>query len=159
MPQELVLQQGEKKKYYAYIFLLVHISTQAPQMPCFVVSITHLSLVPPYITSSLSCLFCSKSVPSSGGHKTAIVRVSWDKVREWHGHIYTTKCKIDSQWEAAAQHREISSVLCDHLEGWDRDGGRETQEGGDMGIYVYVQLIHFVIKQKLTHHCKAIILQ
>ena len=24
------------------------------------------------------------------------VRVSWDKVREWHGHIYTTKCKIDS---------------------------------------------------------------
>ena len=23
-------------------------------------------------------------------------RVSWDKVREWHGHIYTTKCKIDS---------------------------------------------------------------
>ena len=36
---------------------------------------------------------------------------------------------------------------------------RETQEGGDMGIYVYVQLIQFVIKQKLTHHCKAIILQ
>ena len=29
-------------------------------------------------------------------------------------------------------------VLCDHLEGWDREGGRETQEGGDMGIYVYV---------------------
>ena len=23
-------------------------------------------------------------------------RVSWDKVREWHGHIYTAKCKIDS---------------------------------------------------------------
>ena len=23
-------------------------------------------------------------------------RVSWDKVREWHGHTYTTKCKIDS---------------------------------------------------------------
>ena len=33
--------------------------------------------------------------------------------------------------------REISSVLCDHLEGWDREVGRETQEGGDMGIYVY----------------------
>ena len=26
----------------------------------------------------------------------------------------------------------------DHLEGWDREGGREMQEGGDMGIYVYV---------------------
>ena len=87
------------------------------------------------------------------------VRVSWDEVREWHGLIYTIKCEIDSYWEAAAQHREISSVICDHLEGWDREGGRETQEGGDMGIYVYVQLIHFVIKQKLTHHCKAITLQ
>ena len=28
--------------------------------------------------------------------------------------------------------------VCVHLEGWDREGGRETQEGGDMGIYVYV---------------------
>ena len=27
-------------------------------------------------------------------------------------------------------------MFCDHLEGWDREGGRETQEGGDMGIYV-----------------------
>ena len=25
-----------------------------------------------------------------------------------------------------------------------------------MGIYVYVELIHFVLKQKLTHHCKAL---
>ena len=24
------------------------------------------------------------------------------------------------------------------LERWDREGGRETQEGGDMGVYVYV---------------------
>ena len=23
-------------------------------------------------------------------------RRSWGEVREWHGHIYTTKCKIDS---------------------------------------------------------------
>ena len=32
--------------------------------------------------------------------------------------------------------QDISSVLCDRLEGWDREGGRETQEGGDMGICV-----------------------
>ena len=32
----------------------------------------------------------------------------------------------------------ISSVLCDDLEGWDREGGRGPQEGGDMGIYVYI---------------------
>ena len=56
--------------------------------------------------------------------------------------------------------KEISSsVLCDYLEGWHREGGREKQEGGDMGTYVYVELIRFVIKQKLTHHYKAIILQ
>ena len=60
-------------------------------------------------------------------------RVSWDDVREWHGLIYTTKCKIASQWEAAASHREISWVLCDHLEGWDKEGGRKMHEGGDMG--------------------------
>ena len=73
-----------------------------------------------------------------------------DRVRECHGHIYTTKCKIDSYWEAAALHREIHSVLSDHLKGWDREGGREAQEGGIMGMYVYIQQIHFVIQQKLT---------
>ena len=57
-------------------------------------------------------------------------RVSWDKVREWQGHIYTTKRKIDSYWEATAKHREISSVLFDHLEGWDREGGREGDARG-----------------------------
>ena len=29
-------------------------------------------------------------------------------------------------------------MLCDDLEGWNREGGKEGQEGGDMGIYVYV---------------------
>ena len=27
------------------------------------------------------------------------------------------------------------------------------------GIYVYIQLIHFIVQQKLTQHCKAIIVQ
>ena len=43
--------------------------------------------------------------------------------------------------------------------GIGRVEGREMQEGGDMGIYVYVKLIHFVIQQKLTQHRKTIILQ
>ena len=43
--------------------------------------------------------------------------------------------------------------------GWDREGGKEAQEGGNMGINVYIQLIHFVIQQKLTPHCKATILR
>ena len=29
-------------------------------------------------------------------------------------------------------------MLCDYLEGWDREGGREMQEGGDMDIYIHV---------------------
>ena len=29
-------------------------------------------------------------------------KVSWDEVIEWHGHINTTKCKIDRYLEAAA---------------------------------------------------------
>ena len=30
------------------------------------------------------------------------------------------------------------NILWSYLGGWDREGGREMQEGGDMGIYVYV---------------------
>ena len=29
-------------------------------------------------------------------------------------------------------------MICEDLEGWDRECGRETQEGGDMGMYVYI---------------------
>ena len=32
-------------------------------------------------------------------------------------------------------------MLCDDLEGWDKEGGREAQEGGDMGTYVCIWLI------------------
>ena len=32
----------------------------------------------------------------NGLEDTGRGRVSWDKVREWHGHIYTTKHKIVS---------------------------------------------------------------
>ena len=50
-------------------------------------------------------------------------------------------------------------MLCDDLEGWDREDGREAQEGGDMGTRVLIWLIHFVVQQKLTQYCEAIILQ
>ena len=49
--------------------------------------------------------------------------------------------------------------LFDDLETWDREGGREAQEGGDMGVYVCIGLIHFVVQQKLTQYCETIILQ
>ena len=34
-------------------------------------------------------------------------------------------------------------------------GGRSNRDR----IYVYIELIHFIVQQKLTQHCKAIILQ
>ena len=51
----------------------------------------------------------------------------------------TTVCKIDSWWEAAVEHRELNSVLCDDLEGRDGGmGGREVQEAGDIYIYIHI---------------------
>ena len=50
-------------------------------------------------------------------------------------------------------------MLCDDLEGWDKKDGREAQEGGDMGTCVCIWLIRFVVQQKLTWYCEAIILQ
>ena len=29
-------------------------------------------------------------------------------------------------------------MLCDDLEGWDREDGREAQEGGDMGTCMHM---------------------
>ena len=53
----------------------------------------------------------------------------------------------------------MGSVLFDDLEGWDREDGREAQEGGDMETSVCIWLIRFVVQQKQTRCCEAIILQ
>ena len=37
-----------------------------------------------------------------------------------------------------AQHREISLVLCDHLEGWDREGAREGDARGKRYGYICI---------------------
>jgi len=37
-------------------------------------------------------------------------------------------CKTDSRWEGSVYLRELSSALCDDLEGWDGRDGREVQE-------------------------------
>ena len=47
-------------------------------------------------------------------------------------------------------------MLCGDLDGWDVGvGGRAKRDG----IYVYIQLVHFIVQQKLTQHCKATISQ
>lgn len=49
-----------------------------------------------------------------------------DEVR----HEYTTMCKAESQWEAAVQHRELSSVRCADLEAWaGKCEGSSKREG------------------------------
>ena len=40
---------------------------------------------------------------------------------------YITMCKIDSQWEATVQHKELNPVLWDNLEEWEEDS-----KGGDI---------------------------
>ena len=46
-------------------------------------------------------------------------------------------------------------MLCEDLEGWDEDR-REACEGG---MHIYIHLIHFVVLQKLTQLCKAMIIK
>ena len=55
-------------------------------------------------------------------------RVRW---REKHGHICTTICKIDSQWEFCCMIQGTQTRLCSNLGGWERV--EEVQEGGDRG--------------------------
>ena len=62
-----------------------------------------------------------------------LIRFGKNELREQHGNIYITECKIDSQWEFAIKHRELKLVLCDDLEGCDGVGGRsKVQEEGDI---------------------------
>ena len=59
------------------------------------------------------------------------------------GDMHTAVCEIDSYWESAVLHREPSLVL--EGVGWGL-GGRLKKEG----IYVYIQLIHFISKHGKT---------
>ena len=48
-------------------------------------------------------------------------------------------CKTDSQWAAAAEGREHSSVLSDERDGWDGvgwEGGPEAPEAEDICIQI-----------------------
>ena len=48
-------------------------------------------------------------------------------------------------------------MLCGNPGGWDEGsvGGISEKER----IYVYIYMIHLVVQQKVTQHCKAVILQ
>ena len=43
-------------------------------------------------------------------------------------------------------------MVCDDLERWDGGAGREAEEGGNK--YIYIQVIHLVVQQKLYNIIK-----
>lgn len=43
--------------------------------------------------------------------------------------------KREGWWGAAVRPRELSSVLCDGLDGRDEGGGREAQDGGGVCLH------------------------
>ena len=49
-------------------------------------------------------------------------------------------------------------MLCDDLEGWG-GGGEWEEDSKERGIYVFTQLIHDVVQQKIAQRCKVIIFQ
>ena len=73
---------------------------------------------------------------------------------DWESSIDEYRLPCGKQQEAAVQHSQLHAL--GGPPGWD-----EGVEGGSRreGICVLLQLIHVVLQQKLTRHCRAIILQ
>ena len=66
------------------------------------------------------------------------LRPQWEKERAGQiekAYIYTATWRLDSQWEAAAQGRGLSLMLCDNLGGGWGGGGRLKRE--ERYIYNY----------------------
>ena len=59
-------------------------------------------------------------------------------MRQRAGRIYTTKCKIASGKQPHSTGRSARCFVTAERGGIGRVGGREIQEGRDMGTYVYV---------------------
>jgi len=69
---------------------------------------------------------------------------------------YTLPCVKQIASGKLLCNRELSSVLCDILDGWNEEvvGRLKRKE-----IHVHLKLIHIVMQQKPTQLCKAIIHQ
>ena len=76
-------------------------------------------------------------------------RREWDKLREQHGKIYITICKIDSKWECGVWNGAQPSVLWHPRGAW---GGRRW-EGAPRrkGTYVYLWLI--CVAKECSKYC------
>ena len=65
------------------------------------------------------------------------VPVRWMNQEPVFGNIYTTICKIDSQWEFAVWCRELKPLLCDNQEGVGSGGRWEGGSRGKRHVYTY----------------------
>ena len=63
-------------------------------------------------------------------------RVSWDEVREWHGHIYTTKCKIASGKQPHSIGRSARCFVTTWRGGIGKVGGKCKRE--EIWGYMYM---------------------
>ena len=91
------------------------------------------------------------ATPRTAAHQ-APPSMGFSRQEYWSGchcllRIYALLC-VKPTASGTLLHSTGSSAWCDDLEDW---GGREVQEKGDM---VYRELIHIVVRQQLTHHCK-----
>ena len=76
------------------------------------------------------------------------------KLREQHWHMHITTCRQELAGRCW-YHGELSSALWQPRGvGWGLGGKLKTE-----GAYVYLWLIHIVLWQKPTQHCKEITLQ
>ena len=78
--------------------------------------------------------------------------MSWWPFRPLYTKHYM-KCHFPLQHGEIVKHWELSSVLYGDL-----DSGMEGKSKKE-APYVYTELIHFIVQQKLTQHCEAIMLQ
>ena len=46
-------------------------------------------------------------------------------------------------------------MLCDNLDGWDEEGGREAHERGDIYIYTYMYIYIYIYILIADSHCIA----
>ena len=85
---------------------------------------------------------------------------------EWRTHVYLWRIHFDI-WQNLLSCTGSSAQCCDDLEGMGRSSAQCCDDLEGMGrgrskreeIAVYLWLIHFVVQQKLTQHCKATIPQ
>ena len=104
-----------------------------------------------------SCMYFKLEIKFQRVFGDAGGRRGWDELREEHGH---THCRVwnSGRQEAGmtargAQPREFSSGFHDDLESGMWGEFRKEE------VRVHTELIHFIVQQKLTQHCKSITLQ